>query len=575
MGKKALAFAAGFGTGYMGQQERSRENARQDARDAQSKALHDANMENIKEQQDERRREKADKQSLRDAASQVDMTPGIITDTGGDPTKGGVGTTLMSESASATAGMRPEDFGIEQEMRLEPRGTKEAPAPQTQIDPKTYVAPVAATTPGIGVGNMAPGQAKIYTNQVDALKSKGVYNDPAATEKRILDAQRIIDPAGHGARVRAATEFANRSADRLEDKGDRQLARAKLARAATIEAYNDSIQKDAREGLRGFDIIAKRQTETGINGAEGWTSTWALSKDKKEVQFTWTGPKGETKPGRAFPNTEIGEADALGGLANVPLTTMIEWSKDRADRARKLVVEDRDYQLRKNQDVRLALEAKGKLSAGQEFQMKRADNEVAVARAMAGKANDLARSFATGPQAGTEDAKDAIRASDAADRALVAAMQRANSMGERILGKQFIPELPTEKVARTMTEVDVTDRMKATGGSRETVLKEFSDRNYTLQTATAPTPSTGDAEATAAKKKADEIAASQRPKPGKILPFTQVIHPGLSEADIRATAAAGGKQAQHWVAQKDAEIAQQEENRRQIQGSNFGAYPSS
>lgn len=84
MSKSAIAFLTGLGTGYMNQSQKSKELERQAKLDAQNTAMFDANMANIKDQQDERQLVKDQRSATAAALSGGQTAPGYqVTDDAG------------------------------------------------------------------------------------------------------------------------------------------------------------------------------------------------------------------------------------------------------------------------------------------------------------------------------------------------------------------------------------------------------------------------------------------------------------------------------------------------------------
>lgn len=286
MSRKALAFIAGLGTGYLSQTEKNKDRERQEKKDAQDE-------ERYQDEKALRDDAKKLKQGFADNAATRAATVGTAVDTGN-------GKNFYTDPVQATAAF--EDARIEAEMR------GEDPAKVTRM---------AAT--GI-TGKMATGN-QITTNPVDLAQ----LNSPAAIQQR-----NVATLYGAGKPVEAMQlEAAGMTAK------SHAMTQAKIEREETKEIANNLVmQAFQKNGGNAFKLAATLGTQAG-GPLEGMTVEDRVSPDNKTRSIVGIKEGVETVFMTAS-NDEAGNQQVLQRLQQVDAKTVIDWGFKNREETRVL-----------------------------------------------------------------------------------------------------------------------------------------------------------------------------------------------------------------------------------------------
>lgn len=282
---KALSFLAGFGTGFIQQQERSKRQAKEDEE-------RDLRMQEGKIRVDNLKQDANDKQAIRDAGAQRSAQTGTAV-------TGSTGTNFYKDPQEAA--QAAEDAKAEAEMRGDVKPVTAAPATGISIQ-------------GAKVGN------QITTQPVDVAK----LNAPDERNKRILGTMWGIDP------TKAMQMEAGLKQSKMTDMQITE-AEAKAAR----ESYNTKLMTEMR-GNGVFNGAANILTQSESNGLAGVEFKALPSADGKMMQIHRFDQDGTSKVVKEFTNDRAGELRAVETMLQVPAEKMVDWHRDDVKQQRDL-----------------------------------------------------------------------------------------------------------------------------------------------------------------------------------------------------------------------------------------------
>ena len=276
MSKSAIAFIAGLGTGYLTQQEKEKDRARQNKKDQQDDEIHAARMDDVKEK-------KAERTALKDAGA-------TVTGTGGFQVDGPNGKEFYSSQAEADA--------------AQGRYTADAQAfgdDAAALGKPVGAAPVAATgITGRATGNViAPAGTDV-----------AAMNTPQARAGRTAAALYGVGKPVEAMQIEQGARAAQ-AAERTEADAIANHLTMKAIREHNGDVFKAmaSIGTKAKGGLDGVTVDA-RPTE------DGKTMQIIATKDGKETVF------------KQYSNDDAGKKAALQDMAAVDPVTRIKWFHD-------------------------------------------------------------------------------------------------------------------------------------------------------------------------------------------------------------------------------------------------------
>ena len=283
MSRKAIAFMAGLGTGYLSQQEKNKDRERQEKKDAQDE-------ERYQDEKSLRDDAKKLKQGFADNAAVRTATEGTAVDTGN-------GKNFYTDPVQAATAV--DDARIEAEMRGQ--------------DPAKVTSMAAQ---GI-TGKMATGN-QITTTPVDLAQ----LNSPAAIQQR-----NVATLYGAGKPMEAM---------QLESAGmtakTNAMTQAKLEREEKREIANHLVMEAfQKNGGDAFKLAATMGTQAG-GPLEGMTVEDRVSPDNKTRSIVGI-KEGVEKVFMTTSNDEAGNQQVLQRLQQVDAKTIIDWGfKNREEK---------------------------------------------------------------------------------------------------------------------------------------------------------------------------------------------------------------------------------------------------
>lgn len=298
---KALSFLAGFGTGFIQQQERSKRQAKEDEE-------RDLRMQEGKLRLDNMKQDATDKQAIRDAGAQRSAQAGTAV-------TGSTGTNFYKDPQEAA--QAADEAKIEAEMRGD-------------VKPVTATPATGVTIQGAKVGN------QITTQPVDIAK----LNSPDERNKRILGTMWGIDPT-KAMQMEAGLKQAKMTDMQITE------AEAKAAR----EAYNTKLMTEMR-GNGVFNGAANVLTQSESNGLAGVEFKAIPSADGKMMQIHRFNQDGTSKVVKEFTNDRAGELRAVETMLQVPAEKMVDWHRDDVKQQREVDqwTKKFDFEKKKHED---------------------------------------------------------------------------------------------------------------------------------------------------------------------------------------------------------------------------------
>lgn len=370
MGNGLVAFAAGLGSGYLGAQQRTKEQERLDKLDAQAAELHNARMDDI-------RRVNSDRVALGEAGKLATVSPegatlGLANGTKTVYDDSGVANSDFRQLRAADQatgnqtlarvplpsladGQVPQDTGPriagDRSMILPPGpsladgqlpktaqvATPMASLADNQIAPGENPSTVDGEHPSepkqslasLSLGNtmpQAPQRAatlngKAYPSLADAKAAATALNAPDSLIARQAAAYRAA-----GQPEKAMQLEANSKQARLADY---QLSTAQTNHLN--ELANQKIQeRAAANGGNWFNTQADILTETGVGGLSGAKAVPRPSADGKTMQIVLTRPDGTEQVVKQYANNDAGQMRAQQDLMQVNPTVKMQWLHERA-----------------------------------------------------------------------------------------------------------------------------------------------------------------------------------------------------------------------------------------------------
>lgn len=347
MGNGLLAFAAGMGTGYLNQQQRNREQARQDKQDAWTE------KEQGRQEQAWGREDKLQR-GLASATNKAEVNENGAIISLADGTK-----TVYDDADVAGSDFRmlrrADEATGRQTLAKEPMGLGSAlntvaPAPvsvdgvkpagglSTPLSMGTSAAPVSADAapPAAGLAGfkvpMAPQRTatmngKAYGSLTEAQAAGKVYDTPEARSERQAAA---YDAAGQPEKAMQM---------RLSAMGMDEKMQAHIN-----EKFNQGYDKNA--AANGGDYIktnADYLTKSGIPGLDGVTSEVRTSPDGKKKQIWLIRPDKTEKMGQEYTNDAVGQELARTHALRVGTDVKTKMLHDFNEQDRKVKADDNKY----------------------------------------------------------------------------------------------------------------------------------------------------------------------------------------------------------------------------------------
>lgn len=333
MSSGLLAFAAGMGTGYLNQQQRNRDQARQDEQDAWTKK-EQGRQEQAWGREDKLQRGLAsatNKAEVNENGAVLSLADGTKT-VYDDADVAGSDFRMLRRADEATGRQTLGSATYSKEVA--PPASVAAVAPgglASAINYGSAAAPANSSDPAqprMGLadlrGPMAPQRTatmngKAYGSLEEAQAAGKAYDTPEALTARQAAAYRAAGQPEKAMQLESGAKQ-GKLADFQLDK-------------ATTEHMNDLANQEiykkiTANGGNAVATMAQLITKTNMGGLEGSTAEVKITPDGKYQQIVVTAPDGTTKIVKQYDNNDVGQMRAHQDLMTGDPTVKIKWLHD-------------------------------------------------------------------------------------------------------------------------------------------------------------------------------------------------------------------------------------------------------